>query len=72
LATAVWAGAEGRGIFGRLTVIENLEVGATFRTRCRKAEPRTRARLDARLAERRSRQAAPFRGEQQMLAIVAP
>jgi len=63
---------EGRGIFGRLTVQENLELGAYHR----KADGRVRTDLErvyqmfARLAERRTQAAGTLSGgEQQMLAI---
>jgi branched-chain amino acid transport system ATP-binding protein len=63
---------EGRGVFGRLTVHENLEMGAY----CRKDRPAIEDDLDRayklfpRLAERRSQTAGTLSGgEQQMLAI---
>ncbi|MBS0517600.1 MAG: ABC transporter ATP-binding protein [Proteobacteria bacterium] len=64
--------AEGRQVFPNLTVLENLEMGATLK-RARAAEKATLERVFAmfpRLAER-SRQAAGTLsgGEQQMLAI---
>jgi branched-chain amino acid transport system ATP-binding protein len=63
---------EGRGVFGRLTVEENLEMGAYVR-RDRAAVKRDLARvyeLFARLYERRRQTAGTLSGgEQQMLAI---
>jgi branched-chain amino acid transport system ATP-binding protein len=63
---------EGRGVFGRLTVEENLEMGAYIR-RDRAAVKRDLARvyqLFARLYERRRQTAGTLSGgEQQMLAI---
>jgi len=63
---------EGRGIFGQLTVQENLELGAYHR----KADGMVRTDLErvyqmfARLAERRTQAAGTLSGgEQQMLAI---
>ncbi len=63
---------EGRGVFGRLTVEENLEMGAYSR----RDRPRIAADLDRvyallpRLAERRRQQGGTLSGgEQQMLAI---
>ena len=63
---------EGRQLFGTMTVLENLEMGATVR----RARPAMRAAMDEvfgmfpRLAERRSQRAATLSGgEQQMLAI---
>ncbi len=63
---------EGRGIFGRLTVQENLELGAYHR----KTDDTVRADLERvyqmfpRLAERRAQAAGTLSGgEQQMLAI---
>jgi len=63
---------EGRGVFGRLTVHENLEMGAY----CRKGRAAIAADLDRayalfpRLAERRNQTAGTLSGgEQQMLAI---
>jgi branched-chain amino acid transport system ATP-binding protein len=64
--------AEGRQVFPNLTVLENLEMGATPR-RARSAEKRTLEHVLAtfpRLAERRSQAAGTLSGgEQQMLAI---
>jgi len=63
---------EGRGIFGELTVRENLLLGA-FARRARSAEARNRARvltLFPRLAERLDQTARTMSGgEQQMVAI---
>lgn len=63
---------EGRGIFGELTVAENLQLGA-FPGRARSRESETLARIYAlfpRLAERRSQIARTMSGgEQQMVAI---
>lgn len=63
---------EGRGIFARLTVAENLDMGAFVR-RDRAAVPADRERvyeLFPRLAERRAQMAGTLSGgEQQMLAI---
>ena len=63
---------EGRGIFGRLTVAENLDMGAYLR-RDRAGIKADRARafdLFPRLAERRAQLAGTLSGgEQQMLAI---
>ncbi len=63
---------EGRGIFGSLTVLENLEL-ATWTRRDRRAVKKDYDRvftLFPRLAERRRQQAATFSGgEQQMLAV---
>ena len=62
---------EGRGIFGRLTVIENLEMGAYLQERAaaRRSLERVLA-LMPRLAERRSQTGGTLSGgEQQMLAI---
>ena len=63
---------EGRGVFGRLTVAENLDMGAYGR-RDRHAIPADRDRAYAlfpRLAERRRQLAGTLSGgEQQMLAI---
>ena len=63
---------EGRGVFGRLTVHENLEMGAY----CRKGRAEIAADLDRtytlfpRLAERRNQTGGTLSGgEQQMLAI---
>ncbi|WIM09809.1 MAG: branched-chain amino acid ABC transporter, ATP-binding protein LivF [Enhydrobacter sp.] len=64
--------AEGRQVFPNLTVLENLEMGATPK-HARAAEKRTRDRVLAlfpRLAERRRQAAGTLSGgEQQMLAI---
>ncbi len=64
--------AEGRQVFPNLTVLENLEMGATPR-RARSAEKKTLNRVFAmfpRLAERRKQAAGTLSGgEQQMLAI---
>lgn len=63
---------EGRGLFGDLTVRENLDLGA-FPRRARAAEERTRAEVLAlfpRLAERLSQQVRTMSGgEQQMVAV---
>ena len=63
---------EGRGIFGDLTVDENLQIGAYVR-RARQGEAKRRAlvfELFPRLAERRRQTASTMSGgEQQMLAI---
>lgn len=63
---------EGRGIFGELTVAENLQLGA-FPGRARSRESETLSRIYAlfpRLAERRSQIARTMSGgEQQMVAI---
>ena len=63
---------EGRGIFGDLTVAENLQLGA-FATRARRDEEATLERIYAlfpRLAERRRQVARTMSGgEQQMVAI---
>jgi branched-chain amino acid transport system ATP-binding protein len=63
---------EGRGIFGELTVAENLQLGA-FPGRARSLESATLASVYAlfpRLAERRSQMARTMSGgEQQMVAI---
>jgi branched-chain amino acid transport system ATP-binding protein len=63
---------EGRGIFGRLTVVENLDMGAYLR-RDRAGIRADRARVQElfpRLAERRAQLAGTLSGgEQQMLAI---
>jgi len=63
---------EGRGIFGELTVRENLMLGA-FARRARRAEARNRERvleLFPRLAERMEQAARTMSGgEQQMVAI---
>lgn len=63
---------EGRGIFGDLTVAENLQLGA-YAARARSHEDRTLAeiyRLFPRLAERKSQVARTMSGgEQQMVAI---
>jgi len=63
---------EGRGIFGELTVAENLRLGANAR-RARAVEPETLARILAlfpRLEERRSQVVRTMSGgEQQMVAI---
>jgi branched-chain amino acid transport system ATP-binding protein len=63
---------EGRGIFGELTVIENLRLGAYAR-RARESEAETLERvlsLFPRLAERRSQMVRTMSGgEQQMVAI---
>ena len=63
---------EGRGVFARLTVAENLDMGAY----CRNDKPAIRADLEhvhalfPRLAERRRQAAGTLSGgEQQMLAI---
>jgi branched-chain amino acid transport system ATP-binding protein len=65
-------GAEGRQVFPNLSVLDNLEMGATPR-RARSAEKQTLARvfeLFPRLAERRRQAAGTLSGgEQQMLAI---
>ena len=62
---------EGRGVFGRLTVAENLAMGAYTRRDSRIAEDYRRAyALFPRLAERRRQFAGTLSGgEQQMLAI---
>jgi branched-chain amino acid transport system ATP-binding protein len=63
---------EGRGIFGRLTVEENIKIGAYLRRdRAGIAADRERLyELFPRLAERRAQQAGTLSGgEQQMLAI---
>jgi branched-chain amino acid transport system ATP-binding protein len=64
--------AEGRQVFPNLTVLENLEMGATLK-RARSAEKATLDRVFAtfpRLAERRRQAAGTLSGgEQQMLAI---
>jgi branched-chain amino acid transport system ATP-binding protein len=64
--------AEGRQVFPNLTVLENLEMGATPK-HARAAEKKTRDRVLAlfpRLAERRRQAAGTLSGgEQQMLAI---
>jgi branched-chain amino acid transport system ATP-binding protein len=64
--------AEGRQVFPNLTVLENLEMGATLK-RARSAEKATLERVFAmfpRLAERRKQPAGTLSGgEQQMLAI---
>jgi branched-chain amino acid transport system ATP-binding protein len=64
--------AEGRQVFPNLTVLENLEMGATPK-HARAAEKKTRERvltLFPRLAERRRQAAGTLSGgEQQMLAI---
>ncbi len=67
---------EGRGIFGRLTVEENLEIGAYHRRHLPAMRAAARADLDrvyglfARLAERRTQAAGTLSGgEQQMLAL---
>ena len=64
--------AEGRQVFPNLSVLDNLEMGATPR-RARSAEKQTLARvleLFPRLAERRRQAAGTLSGgEQQMLAI---
>ena len=63
---------EGRGIFGELTVAENLQLGAfPGRARSRESETLTRIyRLFPKLAERRSQIARTMSGgEQQMVAI---
>ena len=63
---------EGRGIFGELTVAENLQLGA-FANRARSREPQTLKliyKLFPRLAERRAQVARTMSGgEQQMVAI---
>ena len=63
---------EGRGVFGRLTVEENLEMGAYLRRdkHVIKAELERVYKLFARLKERRTQTAGTLSGgEQQMLAI---
>ncbi|MCU0972794.1 MAG: ABC transporter ATP-binding protein [Burkholderiales bacterium] len=62
---------EGRGIFGRLTVEENLDIGAYCRSDAAIATDRDRVfSLFPRLAERRRQMAGTLSGgEQQMLAI---
>jgi branched-chain amino acid transport system ATP-binding protein len=62
---------EGRGIFGRMTVLENLQLGAYARTDAAVADDLTRVyELFPRLAERRAQKAGTMSGgEQQMLAI---
>ena len=62
---------EGRGIFGRLKVEENLDIGAYCRTDAQISPDRDRVyALFPRLAERRSQLAGTLSGgEQQMLAI---
>jgi branched-chain amino acid transport system ATP-binding protein len=63
---------EGRGVFGRLTVEENLEMGAFLRRdrHVIKAELDRVYKLFARLKERRTQTAGTLSGgEQQMLAI---
>ncbi|SKA16669.1 amino acid/amide ABC transporter ATP-binding protein 2, HAAT family (TC 3.A.1.4.-) [Enhydrobacter aerosaccus] len=64
--------AEGRQVFPNLTVLENLEMGATLK-RARGAEKRTLERVFTmfpRLSERRRQPAGTLSGgEQQMLAI---
>jgi branched-chain amino acid transport system ATP-binding protein len=62
---------EGRGVFGRLTVEENLAMGAYVRRDARVQEDFDRAyQLFPRLAERRRQLAGTLSGgEQQMLAI---
>jgi branched-chain amino acid transport system ATP-binding protein len=63
---------EGRGIFGELTVAENLQLGA-FAARARRGEKETLEKIYAlfpRLAERRAQVARTMSGgEQQMVAI---
>jgi branched-chain amino acid transport system ATP-binding protein len=70
--TGVGHVAEGRQVFPNLTVLENLEMGATLK-RARSAEKATLERvygLFPRLAERRRQAAGTLSGgEQQMLAI---
>ena len=61
---------EGRGIFGRLTVEENLEMGAYSRPSYSKSGLERVYALFARLKERRGQTAGTLSGgEQQMLAI---
>ena len=62
---------EGRGVFARLTVLENLEIGAYNREDAQVAEDLERVLvLMPRLAERRRQTAGTLSGgEQQMLAI---
>jgi branched-chain amino acid transport system ATP-binding protein len=62
---------EGRGVFGRMTVYENLELGAFTRKGQRLADDFTRVfDLFPRLRERRTQKAGTLSGgEQQMLAI---
>ena len=63
---------EGRGVFGALTIEENLAMGAYTRndTRRHQGRPRARVRLFPRLKERRRQTAGTLSGgEQQMLAM---
>jgi branched-chain amino acid transport system ATP-binding protein len=62
---------EGRRIFSRLSVVENLQMGGFTRTRAEVSEEMTRVfDLFPRLAERRSQRGGSLSGgEQQMLAI---
>lgn len=63
--------AEGRALFGQMTVQENLELGGWLRTRQQRTEGIARAlALFPRLAERATQAAARLSGgEQQMLAV---
>lgn len=61
---------EGRGIFGRMTVLENLQLGAYLRRDDVAADLARVFDLFPRLAERRAQKAGTLSGgEQQMLAI---
>jgi branched-chain amino acid transport system ATP-binding protein len=63
---------EGRRIFPRMTVFENLQMGAHLRSGALPARSRPRVRMFPRLAERREQRGGTLSGgEQQMLAIGA-